>query len=100
MWPAKLGGWRVMTDGGREPLVPTQVTSSWSGIWVSCLPFTRALPACLCSGCNCSKIKQEVQNKTKSEPAAAQACRRGQEDGLAWEGSEVRVAQEVPGTGR
>ena len=46
MWPARLGGWRVTTDGRRATtlhLGQTQGTQCRAGIQVGGLPFTWAL---------------------------------------------------------
>lgn len=104
MWSVRLGGWTVKTDERRQPpyawgkprsLIAGQVFRS-----DACHLHGICVCQGMCPGYNCSKIEQEVQNKTKAaDKAAARECRLGERISFG-ESSELSRKAPAPGTER
>lgn len=80
----------------------TQVTNCRAGIRVDAC-HSRELCICkgMCPGYNCSKIEQEVQNRTKAgDKAAAQEHRRRERIYLTGRASELSTKAPAPGPER
>lgn len=104
MWSARLGGWRVRTDGRPQtPYAWGKPRSLIAGqVFRSDACHSHGICVCqgMCPGYNCSKIGQEVQNKTKAgKKAAARECRLGERISFG-ESSELSRKAPAPGTER